>query len=438
MRRFLRGKKNLFFILLYMSDVAGYIFSAFIGAAIFLPQEPFYTRFFLFIMLILLINYSAYRLYKDKRSLFNDNDFMGLLYSGLITFFVAAVFVFMFELDIVLISATALTLGLTLILTSVARYILYKVIYIFRKMGYDRKRVLFFGTNNQELLQKLKENKSLGYRVVKTTGKINVLKKWLGKVDIVFLTREQLDDRIMELVMENDHINWKIVPGVLNLVIEPVAFDEFRDYPIINVSERKIPALYLAVKRLMDISLSAISLIILAIPFAVIALLIKITMPGPVFFRQERLGKDLEPFTVYKFRTMVVDADRQKSKLRNEVKGLFKIKDDPRVTRFGKFLRRSCLDELPQLINVLKGDMSIVGPRPHLKIELENFKGWRMQRFRVKPGITGMWQVSGRHEINFDKAVMYDIYYIKNMGLVTDISIILKTIPAILMTRGRY
>ena len=137
---------------------------------------------------------------------------------------------------------------------------------------------------------------------------------------------------------------------------------------------------------------------------------------------------------------MVNDAEKQKLKLngRNEVKGLFKMKDDPRVTKLGKFLRRSCIDELPQLINVLKGEMSIVGPRPHLQKELNNFKGWRMERFKVKPGLTGMWQVNGRHELNFDKAILYDIYYIKHMSPILDVSIILRTIPAILMNRGRF
>ena len=137
---------------------------------------------------------------------------------------------------------------------------------------------------------------------------------------------------------------------------------------------------------------------------------------------------------------MVMGADKMKTKLmrKNEVRGLFKIKDDPRITKFGKFLRRTYLDELPQLINVFKGDMSMVGPRPHLRIELGNFKGWRMARFKVKPGITGLWQISGRHELNFDKAVLYDIYYIKHMSLRQDLSIIFRTIPSILINKGKF
>ena len=168
--------------------------------------------------------------------------------------------------------------------------------------------------------------------------------------------------------------------------------------------------------------------------------MIKITMPGPVFFKQERIGKDLKPFAVYKFRSMKVGADEEKVKLmeKNEVKGLFKMKDDPRITKFGKLLRRSCIDELPQLINIFKGEMAIVGPRPHLRSELANFKDWRRARFSVKPGLTGMWQVYGRHELNFDKAVLYDIFYIRHMSFIMDMSIILKTVPALIMNKGRF
>jgi lipopolysaccharide/colanic/teichoic acid biosynthesis glycosyltransferase len=137
---------------------------------------------------------------------------------------------------------------------------------------------------------------------------------------------------------------------------------------------------------------------------------------------------------------MRVGADDQKAKLiaKNEVKGLFKLKDDPRVTQFGKLLRRTGIDELPQLINIFRGEMAVVGPRPHLRIELDNFKGWRRARFKVKPGLTGMWQVNGRHELNFDKAVLYDVYYTKHMSFFTDVSIILKTVPAIIMNKGRF
>jgi exopolysaccharide biosynthesis polyprenyl glycosylphosphotransferase len=440
-KQFWTGKKDLFFVLLYFSDVAMFFVSAILSSLLFRLNlgDIFYTKFFLFSVVILLSNFGAYKLYKDKRNLFDDNDFMRILYSVSIAFFVLFVFVFMFlPGNQQFMAAVATTMVLTLIMTSIARYFLYNIIFRFRMQGYDHRRAMFFGTNNKELIQKIQENKSLGYDVVKVTNDMQDMKQSLRNVDIVFLTMEHIDDKMLEIIIQNDRISWKIIPPVLNLVIDPVTFDEFKDYPIINVSGTKLDKGYLVVKRLMDITLSGIALVLLSPLFLAIAAIIKVTMPGPVFFKQERLGKNLKPFMVYKFRTMIVGADAQKKKLKSEVKGLFKMKDDPRITVFGKFMRRTCIDELAQLINVFRGDMSIVGPRPHLQIELNNFKGWRMTRFKVKPGLTGMWQVNGRHELNFDKAVLYDIYYLKHLSLVLDITIILKTIPSIIMSRGRY
>jgi exopolysaccharide biosynthesis polyprenyl glycosylphosphotransferase len=342
--------------------------------------------------------------------------------------------------DALLVGLILLTLFFAIILSSIGRWILYRAIGFFRRVGYDRKRVLFFGKNSEALISKIKENSQLGYDIVKVTDDINVLKSYLRRVDVVFLTKERIDENFLDIIVKNSNVNWKIIPSVLNLVIEPVTFDEFKDYPIINISPSELNKNYFVVKRIMDFIISGIALLILSPLFLFVAIMIKTTMPGPVFFKQERLGKNLRPFMVYKFRSMIKGAEEQKAKLQkmNEVKGLFKMKDDPRITKFGKFLRRSGIDELPQLINIFKGDMAIVGPRPHLRIELGNFKDWRMARFKIKPGLTGMWQVYGRHELNFDKAVLYDIYYIRHMSIIQDISIIIKTIPSIIMSKGRF
>lgn len=441
-KKIFSGLKPLYFPLLYASDVTMFVLSVLIASAIlrFQLASP-YPRFFIFTLLILLVNHSAYKLYRDKRNLFDDNDFMSILYSLSVTFFIMTIFILTFDpSDWRLLLVLLLSIIMTMILTSLARMILDRIVFLFRKSGYDRRKVLFFGEKNDELAKKIADNKSFGYEIVKITSDMNVLKRNLGFADIVFLHMEKIDDKLLELIIKNDRVQWKIVPPVLNLVIEPVAFDEFKDYPIINISDMKKNSGYLVLKRLIDILVSGIALLILSPLFLFVAATIKMTMPGPVFFKHERLGKNLKPFTLYKFRSMKADqcSDSFKAKLKNEVKGLFKMKDDPRITKFGKILRRSCVDELPQLINIFKGDMTLVGPRPHLKMELENFKGWRMARFNVKPGLTGLWQVNGRHELNFDKAVLYDIYYIKHMSLLLDISIILKTIPALVINKGRY
>ncbi|MGV8141092.1 MAG: sugar transferase [Candidatus Woesearchaeota archaeon] len=438
--KFWAGKKQWFFLVLYFSDLFSFVLSTCIASRLRYIDilDAFHVRFLLFAFLILMITYSSYNLYKNKRNLFDDTDLMKIIYSALITFFVLAAFIIIFDPeDLFLITGVMLILILSAAFTSVGRMILNTIILYARKKGYDIKNTAFFGNADEEMLEKLK-NSGLGYNLIKVTNNLNELEKHIEKVDIVFVKTESINEKMLDFMIQHDRVNWKIVSSVLNLVIEPVDFDEFRDYPIINVSNKDSAKGYMVVKRIIDILLSGLALMILSPLFLIIIISMKITMPGPVFYKHERLGKNLKPFMLYKFRTMIIGADSQKAKLKNEVKGLFKMKDDPRITGLGKFMRRTCIDELPQLINIFRGDMSIVGPRPHLQSELHNFKGWRMARFKIKPGLTGLWQVNGRHELNFDKAVLYDIYYVKRMSLFLDIQIILKTIPAIIMTRGRY
>ncbi len=193
-------------------------------------------------------------------------------------------------------------------------------------------------------------------------------------------------------------------------------------------------------KRTIDVVVSALLLILLAPVFLLAALLIKLTSPGPVFFKQKRMGYNKRIFEIYKFRTMVVDAERRQAELedKNEVPGpVFKMQRDPRVTPVGRWLRRLSIDELPQLINVLKGDMSLVGPRPLPLRDVSRFdQDWVRRRFSVRPGITCSWQVSGRSEIPFDQWMRLDLEYIDNWSLGLDLRILLKTVPAVLRGTG--
>ena len=187
---------------------------------------------------------------------------------------------------------------------------------------------------------------------------------------------------------------------------------------------------YEAIKRLMDIILSTIGLMILSPILLVVAILIKIDSKGPIFFKQKRVGLNGKAFDMYKFRSMVVNAEELKEKLekQNEMSGpMFKIADDPRITKIGKFIRKTSIDELPQLWNVIKGDMSLVGPRPSLPKEVEQFEPWMEERFKVKPGLTCYWQVGGRNNIDFENWMKLDIKYVKERTLAIDIMLIFKT-----------
>lgn len=194
-------------------------------------------------------------------------------------------------------------------------------------------------------------------------------------------------------------------------------------------------------KRIFDIVVGTCVLILLVPLVPLIALMIRMDSKGPIFYRQDRVGQGERKFKFYKFRSMYHDADGQVDELseENEQEGpVFKMRSDPRVTSIGRFLRRSSLDEIPQIFNVLKGDMSIVGPRPPLPREVRDYKPWHRQRLSVKPGITCLWQISGRSHIGFDEWMRLDMEYLRTRSLRGDLVILLKTIPAVMARRGAY
>jgi exopolysaccharide biosynthesis polyprenyl glycosylphosphotransferase len=195
-------------------------------------------------------------------------------------------------------------------------------------------------------------------------------------------------------------------------------------------------------KRALDITLTGLGLLVLTPFFMVVALLVRMDSPGPVLFTQTRIGRNGEPFRCWKFRSMFVDAEQRKSDLLalNEMAGgtTFKMKRDPRITRVGRLIRKASIDELPQLWNVLIGDMSLVGPRPPLPQEVVGYTAHERQRLAVKPGITCIWQVSGRSDIPFQEQVLLDIEYIEKRSFWLDLALLLRTIPAVLLGRGAY
>lgn len=224
--------------------------------------------------------------------------------------------------------------------------------------------------------------------------------------------------------------------------IDNVSFDNnhIRENEIVTID----PKLgYNIVKRTMDIVLCTFALAVLAIPLMLVALAIKIESKGPVFYSSKRVGKDGKVFNMYKFRSMVVNAEEMKKDLikqgLNESDGpVFKMENDPRVTKVGKFIRKLSIDELPQLLNIIKGDMSIVGPRPPIPYEVDEYTPYQMQRLSVKPGLTCYWQVMGRSNIGFEQWVELDLKYIRERSILLDIKLIALTIPTVLLGKGAF
>ena len=218
--------------------------------------------------------------------------------------------------------------------------------------------------------------------------------------------------------------------------IRPVA-----GLPLLHVDHPELAGTRQLVKGVFDKVLAGLALIVLSPLFAAIALAIRVLDPGPVFFRQTRVGRDERTFKVWKFRTMVIDAEARKAQLmaNNDSAGLlFKMRRDPRVTRTGAVLRRWSLDELPQLLNVLLGEMSLVGPRQALPAETAKYGNHMRRRLAVRPGITGLWQVSGRSDLSWDEAERLDVRYVENWSLILDVQILWKTLSTVLRGSGAY
>ncbi|MDM7917418.1 MAG: sugar transferase [Candidatus Eisenbacteria bacterium] len=194
-------------------------------------------------------------------------------------------------------------------------------------------------------------------------------------------------------------------------------------------------------KRFVDFVMGSIALILCLPLLLLAALAIKLDTPGPVLYRSTRIGRGGKPFTFYKLRSMIVGAEQHRGQIAhlNEVSGpVFKIADDPRITRVGKFLRRTSMDELPQILNVIKGDMTLVGPRPPLLEEVLQYEPWQRRRLAIRPGITCLWQISGRSRLGFDEWVRLDMEYIERRCFVLDLKILIRTIPAVLSGEGAY
>ena len=250
-------------------------------------------------------------------------------------------------------------------------------------------------------------------------------------------------DEMMRLIRicRSSGVNVQVAPDLFQLSMSQVESISMGGVPMLSMREIRISLFERIFKRFLDLLIAFILLLPTSVICLFIAIAIRIDSPGPIIYRAKRVGQGGRDFIMYKFRSMVVGADNKKAALQemNEREGpIFKIREDPRLTRVGRIIRRWSLDELPQLFNVIKGDMSLVGPRPPIREEVEQYEAWHKQRLLVRGGITGLWQVSGRSDLTFDEQALLDIYYIENWSLNLDLRILIQTIPYALFGRGAY
>ena len=332
--------------------------------------------------------------------------------------------------------------------------------------GRNLRRILIVGTNSRAIrfAREIESRPELGYIIIgfvdgdwenisefQKTG----YKLVAGLSDLLAFLRENVVDEVaiclpvksfyqqyarIVAMCEEQGIIVRFLSDLFNLKRAPSLPNQFEGEKVISLNNGTINGWQASMKRGIDFLVSLMLVVILSPLFLIVALLIKITSPGPVFFAQERLGINKRRFRLYKFRTMVPDAEKKQAELEhlNEVDGpAFKIKNDPRVTPIGKILRITSIDELPQFFNVLLGDMSLVGPRPLPVRDYEGFdQDWHRRRFSVRPGITCLWQVNGRSNVSFEKWMELDMEYIDQWSLLLDLKILLKTVPIVMRGSG--
>ncbi|WP_206199064.1 sugar transferase [Thermoanaerobacterium sp. PSU-2] len=305
----------------------------------------------------------------------------------------------------------------------------------------DTKHV--FGLKILGVLSKHVENSSF----LNCVGDIRDFKKIINEYNVKSIIITSKVDNVEEIIdyCLLKYISIYTLGNAVDLMNYPVEIVFIEDTPILKIKDVLISGTTARLKRLIDFMLSLFLIIILSPLLVLISILIKITSPGPILFRHKRLGLNGKLIDVYKFRTMVVNAQEVLEKilsenpdLKKEYEETFKLKDDPRMTKIGKILRKTSLDELPQLFNVIKGDMSLVGPRPIVLEEINMYKEHGKYLLRVLPGVTGLWQVSGRNNVDYEERIKMDMQYIMNWNLWLDLNILFKTIPAVLKKDGAY
>ena len=367
-------------------------------------------------------------------------------------------------------------LALIVSVTTISRLIIFLIRRLLFRFGIGVKRVLIIGTSStaKEIIKDLERHPSRGFKIigiVKVNGNMEAMDQIRTEIvgfinELGSLVTKLKPDEIIQAepfgpqenlkiihLCEDKRIVFRYVPSMFALYSKNNDSDTFGKTPVFEIKRSNLDGWGRIIKRGIDIT-GALTGIILSLPVqAVIAILIKVTDPGPVFFIQERVGRDRN-FKFIKFRTMKLalctgakyggeKAEKMREQLvktSNESSGpMFKMKEDPRVSKIGRFLRKTSLDEVPQFYNILKGEMSLVGPRPPLPTEVARYTREEMKRIiGVKPGITGMWQISGRSDVQFEEWVQLDKYYIENWSLFLDFVIILKTVWVIIFKKGAY
>ena len=430
------------------------------------PPLAFYTHLMTGLIPLWLMTFAIYGLYDEHYLLGGTQEYARVFNACTVATMAVVAATFLYEGLVISRGWLSLSWLFTIFLAGLARFSLRRVVYWLRRRGHFLAPALLVGANEegQALAEQLQgwgtsglylagfvdDRRPVGsevldgHRVLGRMDDLECLVTETGAQELIVaptaLSREQLVSVFRAFGVSSD-VRVRLSSGLFEIMTTGLQVKELGYVPLISLNKVRLNALETFLKATLDRLGAAVGLVALTPAFLIIGVLIKRDSPGPVFYRRRVLGVGGKAFDALKFRTMFVNGDEilnRYPELKRELENNGKLKDDPRVTRVGRFLRKYSLDELPQLFNVLVGQMSLVGPRMITPAEQEKYGKWDQNLLTVKPGITGLWQVSGRSDVAYEERVRLDMYYIRNYTIWLDLQILFQTIPAVLKGRGAY
>ncbi len=431
------------------------------------PNIEFYQRLVAFLIPAWLFIYLILGLY-DRQKLLGGTKEYSLVFNGTtigMVLVIAAGFLdpgFIFARGWLLLAWV-----FAFLFTAVGRFTLRRAVYALRQRGYFLSSAVIVGANNEglSLAQQLTGWKSSGFHILGFVDKkfppgthlmdnlyvlgpveeLDALIKRFGIEEIILASSAiSSRDKMLEIFQRygiSSDVNVRMSSGLYEIITTGLTVKEFAYVPLVGVNKVRLTGVDEILKFLLDYLITIPGLILISPLLLAIAVAIKLDSPGPVLHRRRVMGMNGQQFDAYKFRTMYENGDQllvERPDLKAELARNFKLKHDPRVTRVGKFLRKTSLDELPQLFNVLKREMSLVGPRIITPAEVEKYQKWDLNLMTVRPGMTGLWQVSGRSDVTYEERVRLDMHYIRNWSIWLDLQLLMQTIPAVIRRRGAY
>ncbi len=405
-----------------------------------------YLRFVFAITPFWILIFGLAGLYNIKNTRRGFDEFASIFLACSAGIMLVVSYVFLSRIDFFSRLVVIYTYLLSILLVTLGRTVVRLLQRHLLRWGIGVHRVLVIGPTKtvRAILNQINRSSRLGYKLIKVISaqSADQIEKIYRRqpFDDIIVADSQISDLQIGRLIEFAHsrsIGFRVVPNLYRAMSVNINYVMLGSIPTLEHRATPLDGWGKIIKRSFDIIGSIFGLIIFSPIFLFCALGIKIRSPGPIFFLQKRVGQH-GLFTFVKFRTMRQDAYKEHKKLMRQHGPVFKLKEDPRVFDFGRFLRKTSLDELPQLWNVLKGEMSLVGPRPPIPEEVRQYSPWQRKRLRIKPGITGLWQVSGRADLDFDQWVRLDIYYIENWSLWLDLQILIKTFWVVIKGVGAY